>query len=76
MGGKRKFPEGAFRFAAHLERPVYFVCALREKSGYCVYAKELSRSDLLGDYVRELERLVVQYPDQWYQWDDERGENG
>jgi predicted LPLAT superfamily acyltransferase len=76
LGGKRKFPEGVFRFAHHLERPVYFVASLREAGGYRVYAKLLSGSDLLGDYVRELDRLVKMYPDQWYQWDNEKGENG
>ena len=71
LGGKRKFPEGAFRFAKHLEHPVYFVASVRESGGYRVFAKLLSADDLLGDYVRELERLVKMYPDQWYQWEDD-----
>ena len=71
LGGARKFPEGAFRFAKHLERPVYFVASVRESGGYRVFAKLLSADDLLGDYVRELERLVKMYPDQWYQWEDD-----
>jgi predicted LPLAT superfamily acyltransferase len=71
LGGARKFPEGAFRFAKHLERPVYFVASVRESGGYRVFAKLLSADDLLGDYVRELERLVKMYPDQWYQWEED-----
>jgi predicted LPLAT superfamily acyltransferase len=76
LGGTRRFPEGAFRFAKHLERPVYFVASVRERGGYRVFAKLLSAQDALGDYVRELERLVKLYPEQWYQWNVEGGENG
>ena len=76
LGGLRRFPEGAFRFAAHLERPIYFVASVRERGGYRVFAKLLSRQDALSDYVRELERLVKRYPEQWYQWEDDGRENG
>ena len=76
LGGSRRFPEGAFRFAAHLERPIYFVASVRERGGYRVFAKLLSRQDALSDYVRELERLVKRYPEQWYQWEDDGRENG
>jgi predicted LPLAT superfamily acyltransferase len=70
LGGTRNFPEGAFRFAGHLERPVYFVASVRVDGGYRVFARRLSPGDLLGDYVRELERLVRKYPEQWYQWQE------
>ena len=76
LGAKRSFPEGAFRFAKHLECPVYFVACVRERGGYRVFAKCLSEQDLIGDYVRELERLVKLYPEQWYQWDGEGSANG
>jgi predicted LPLAT superfamily acyltransferase len=75
LGGSRNFPEGVFRFAAHLERPVYFVASVRERGGYRVFARRLPEEDLLGGYVAELERLVGRYPDQWYQWNPEV-ENG
>lgn len=77
LGGRRLFPEGAFRFARHLERNVYFIAAVREIGGsYRVFVRRLPDDDMFGVYVRELDRLVKIYPDQWYQWETKGGENG
>ncbi len=76
LGSKRSFPEGAFRFAKHLERNVYFVAALKEKDSYRVYVKRLPYENMAEVYVSELERLVKVYPDQWYQWHTKGKENG
>jgi hypothetical protein len=68
-GGTHRFPEGAFRFARHLERNVYFIASVREAGFYRVFVRLLPPEDMFGSYVRELEALVEKYPDQWYQWE-------
>ena len=75
-GGTHRFPEGAFRFARHLERNVYFIASVREDGFYRVFVRLLPQEDMFGSYVRELEALVEKYPDQWYQWETKGGNNG
>lgn len=76
LGSKRLFPEGAFRFAKHLDRNVYFIASLKHKDHYRVYVKRLPIEDMADVYVRELEKLVKEYPDQWYQWQTKGEGNG
>lgn len=75
-GSEHSFPEGAFRFARHLERNVYFVASVLESGGYRAFVKRLSPENMFTDYVKALEVLVLKYPEQWYQWERSTERNG
>jgi len=92
LGKKAKFPAGPFILAVKFRVPVTFVFALKEKSyHYHFYASDpvtvervsgkaqtdtLIRS-LLQQYISELEKIVHQYPEQWFNyyafWNEEAG---
>ena len=78
LGAKAKFPIGAFMLAAQLEREMILLFSMKEgKRGYRVLARhiEVDRSgkssrqvakELLLLYVAELEKIVRDYPTQWF----------
>lgn len=87
LGAPAKFPIGAFILAAQLEKEMLLLFSMKEgRRGYRVIVKhiEVERSgkssrqiaeELLHLYVRELEKLVREYPTQWFNfydfWDED-----
>jgi len=85
LGKPAKFPTGPFSLAYKYKVPVTFVSAMKETSRhYYFFASEPVISDypanlaerkkiissLVEDYVRHLEKMIVKYPDQWFNFYD------
>lgn len=84
LGAKADFPLGPFILATQLQAPVSFVFAMKEgRSHYHFFASEpvvpsgndLSREakqqatqDLLTAYIQSLEKIVLLYPHQWFNY--------
>jgi len=78
LSGKADFPVGAFTLAAHFDIPVIAIFVMKKSiSNYQVYVKpilidevEVSKKVktklLTRQYVKELEKIVRQYPEQWF----------
>ena len=79
LSGKADFPAGAFILAAHFNVPVVAIFVMKESiSDYHVYVKPVSlddsikvskreKAEYLGrGFVKELENIVKQYPEQWF----------
>lgn len=79
LGRKAYFPAGPFLLAARMKVPVVFYFAMREPG--CSYqfhfiiAHEVNRSKnnkpeqlLLDQYVKALENIMKQYPEQWFNY--------
>jgi predicted LPLAT superfamily acyltransferase len=79
------FPIGPWNIASHFNVPVSYVFAVKEshkKYRFCatplkqvpVIKNPLKRSaafkDLIAEYAKELEKMVKQYPTQWYNYYD------
>jgi len=89
LGKEAKFPTGPFSLAYKYKVPVTFVSAMKETARhYYFFASEPVVSDypanlaerkriiagLVDDYVSHLERMIVKYPDQWFNFYDFWGE--
>ena len=82
LGAPAKFPIGAFTLAAQLEKDVVALFNLKEgKRSYKVYVRPLEvereglgsrqiAKALTEKYVEELEKIVRQYPGQWFNFYD------
>lgn len=78
MGGKAKFPLGPFAIAAQREVPVLTVHVMKEKvRKYHIFIEELHpeganirqrAANLAQLYAAQLEKVVRQYPLQWYNY--------
>ncbi len=80
--GKAEFPIGTFRLAAQLDAPVFIVFMMKEKGlSYRGFVKKLSpiqnekasakKAEFLAkQYVNELENILKQYPEQWFNYYD------
>lgn len=83
LGKPAEFPAGPFIMAAKFGVPVTFVFAVKEKiSHYHLFASEpiqLKRArseeqtttavnELLQRYIREFEKIVRRYPEQWFNY--------
>jgi hypothetical protein len=79
MGKEAKFPMGPFLLASKLKVPVVFYFAMREaKKNYrfhffiaeaVVHTKEKrAEQALLEQYTQTLEKIVRQYPEQWFNY--------
>ena len=74
LGGKAKFPLGAFAMATQRSIPVLAVFVM--KSGvksYKIYVRRLQgeNSEVLGQcFASELENIIKQYPTQWFNFYD------
>jgi predicted LPLAT superfamily acyltransferase len=74
LGHQAKFPYGPFVIASKFDAPVTFVFAAKDGT----YSYHLSATDPIMDkkspeeianlYVRELERKVKMYPEQWFNY--------
>ncbi|WP_340115067.1 LpxL/LpxP family acyltransferase [Maribellus mangrovi] len=81
LGRKAKFPIGPFYLSVKFKKPVIFTFATKEsRKHYHFYASEPiyntsrvpanninERIDfLIEEYIKNLERIVLKYPEQWY----------
>ena len=69
MAGDRG--DGAFRFAAAFDHPVYFVACVAEGGGYRAVVRRLpaKAKEIKARYFEILEELKCKYQDQWFEWD-------
>lgn len=82
LGKKAIFPTGTFRFATKMQAEVYCVFIMKESAysyrGYVTKLHPLTdekspikKAEYLGrQYVAELEKVVKQYPEQWFNYFD------
>jgi len=81
LSGKADFPVGAFILAAHFNVPVISIFVMKESiTNYHVYVIPVSLNDsiktskrekaeyLARGFVKELENIVRQYPEQWFNY--------
>jgi predicted LPLAT superfamily acyltransferase len=81
LGRKAKFPEGPFYLSVKYNKPVIFVSAVKETNKHyhfkatkpyvCATAKsskEACISELLDQYIIELEKTLEKYPEQWFNY--------
>lgn len=78
LGETATFPAGPYAIASKLEVPVSFVFAMKQTNfHYHFYASpgviyknkpNLRPSDILKDFIAEMELKVKQYPEQWYNY--------
>ncbi len=83
MGAKALFPKGPFYLACRYNVPVSFVFAMKESARHYhfsatqpkVYYSESSRLEIksniekaMKDYIIELEKIVREYPLQWFNY--------
>ena len=77
LGREASFPIGPFRLAAQLEVPVKTLFIMKEKGlDYSVFEGEANHSnqertteraeEMACEYVSQLEKIIKQYPDQWF----------
>lgn len=80
LGKKAKFPAGPFRIASRLNVPVAFVYVMKEPAlHYHLFARKVlvknrDENGLLQAYTEDLEKMLGEYPLQWFNyfdfWDD------
>ncbi len=82
LNKEAQFPIGTFRLAAQLDAPIYTVFIMKEKGlHYHGFVKQLTplknekasikKAEHLGrQYVKELETILKQYPEQWFNYYD------
>jgi predicted LPLAT superfamily acyltransferase len=83
LGKKAEFPAGPFIMAAKFGVPVTFVFSVKEGSShYHFFATEpiqLKRArteeqtntavnEILQRYIKEFEKMVIRYPEQWFNY--------
>ncbi len=72
LGEEALFPMGPFAMAAKMELPVSFVFGMKEQKGkyhfYCTepMVGERDQNVIFNAYLKMLEKIVYQYPNQWY----------
>ena len=81
MGAEAKFPAGVFQICVTMKQPVLLIFVIKEDHRtYRVYSEQLdinsalSRKeqvqDLANRYAQSMERIVMQYPYQWFNFYD------
>ena len=79
LGSPAKFPMGPFLLASTFKVPVSFVFAVKESKlhyhffaskikDYSTFAKNEVIKEMLNDYAEEMENMVKQYPEQWFNY--------
>lgn len=69
-----RFPIGTFKFAKSMSHPIFAICVMNiggEK--YKIYVKEIqdkSVPDMIKKYAQFLEKLILTYPKQWFNFFD------
>lgn len=76
LGGRAKFPYGPFLLASRFNAPVSFVFALKandfhyELSATMPITEKKLPEEIAALYVKELEKKVKKYPEQWFNYYD------
>jgi len=83
LGKKAYFPIGGFQLAAMKEVPVLFISVMKHRfKKYHIVVENISAEPKEGEghkaiatkmahrYVEALERLVIRYPEQWFNFYD------
>ena len=69
-----KFPIGTFKFAKSLSHPIFAICVMNNVGEkYTIYVKEIKSpktEEMIGEYADFLEKLVLKYPKQWFNFFD------
>lgn len=83
LGAPAKFPAGPFYLAIHYQVPVFFVNAMKDTPTHYhfystpgrIYPKPGNKKErdhqlkkMVSDYVAELERILMKYPLQWFNY--------
>lgn len=66
-------PKGTFKLAKLMDVPTYFVSAVRSGKNYKIYLEKqnsLKEKDLIDSYIKNLERIVLENPFQFYHFYD------
>ncbi len=77
LGSPAQFPTGPFKIAAKCRVPIVFYYSMREKNRTYRFIFEetavegrIKPEHLLGEYVKSLEKVVMRYPRQWFNFYD------
>lgn len=82
LGGEVELPEGSFRLALALDRPIYFMCCTKEPKRRFKFHFHRLDVNLLGKnkkekaqalssrFLEKLESLCLEYPLQWFNFYD------
>ena len=77
LGSKALFPKGLFQIAAKCRVPVVFYYSMREKNRTYRFIFEepviegrMTAEKLIEQYSRSLEKIVLKYPRQWFNFYD------
>jgi predicted LPLAT superfamily acyltransferase len=69
-----RFPIGTFKFAKSLSHPIFSICVMNiSHEKYKIYVKQLDATtpkDMINQYAKFLEKLVIMYPKQWFNFFD------
>ncbi len=64
------FPIGTFKFARAQSHPIFAICLMHIKhERYAIYVHQIKSAtihEMIGEYARFLEKLVLKYPKQWF----------
>lgn len=78
FGKSAKFPSGPYKLAARRKKPILFMYIMKGSGKkYHLYAREpkfhdasIKPSNVLSEYVRNMEIMVKKYPLQWFNYYD------
>ena len=74
LGTDCHFPIGTFKFARSQSHPIFAICVMNTGGQkYGVYVKQIKSEtirEMIGEYAKFLEKLVLAYPKQWFNFFD------
>ena len=74
LGKNCRFPIGTFKFAHAQSHPVFAICVMNNGcEKYTIYVKQIKSEnikEMIGEYARFLEQLILIYPKQWFNFFD------
>lgn len=74
LGKMCNFPIGTFKFAKSLSHPVFAICVMNNGGEkYTVYVKAIKSTttkEMISEYAKFLEKLILKYPKQWFNFFD------
>ncbi len=75
MGHNANFPTGPTLLASKFKIPVVFYFSMREKGMkyrfmFKIIEAGKSKEDIMNQYIKELESIIVKYPQQWFNFFD------
>ena len=74
LGVDCRFPIGTFKFARSQSHPIFAICVMNTgHEKYSVYVKQIKSEnihEMINEYAKFLEKLVLIYPKQWFNFFD------